>query len=209
MPTRKVPAPPFQPRASYPQLQFNGPALTPPTRGAPSIIARYVTLVDTPDTSQEKKAVGRFYLRDTIVPFCSDETHELRPVQNMKMASSNTLFEIVCSFLNTWKPCTMYYGITEAGLVRGVMLNQKERDVVRLGIDKMERTLRPRPMPQSIAVEFVPILRTPDDSREAVSVFVVEVIVRGAPDTLYIPSSNGCYLRDKATYHATTEEVRA
>ncbi|KAL3200359.1 hypothetical protein MRX96_013308 [Rhipicephalus microplus] len=50
---------------------------------------------------REKKAVGRFYLRDTIVPFCSDETHELRPVQNMKMASSNTLFEIVCSFLNT------------------------------------------------------------------------------------------------------------
>ncbi|KAH7986612.1 hypothetical protein HPB51_026637 [Rhipicephalus microplus] len=91
----------------------------------------------------------------------------------------------------------LYYGITEEGLVRGVMLNQKERDVVRLDIDKMERTLRPRPMPQSIAVEFVPVLRTPDDSQETVSLFVIEMIVHGAPDTLYITSRNGCYLRDK------------
>ncbi|KAH8025352.1 hypothetical protein HPB51_007498 [Rhipicephalus microplus] len=89
------------------------------------------------------------------------------------------------------------------------MLNQKERDVVRLAIDKIERTLRPRPMPQSMAVEFGPVLRTPDDSQETVSLFVVEVIVRGAPDTLYITSRNGCYLRDKATYHATTQEVCA
>ncbi|KAH8025353.1 hypothetical protein HPB51_007499 [Rhipicephalus microplus] len=40
---------------------------------------------------EEMKAVGRFYQRDTIVPFRSNETHELRPVQNMQIASSDTL----------------------------------------------------------------------------------------------------------------------
>ncbi|KAL3171902.1 hypothetical protein MRX96_013481 [Rhipicephalus microplus] len=142
------------------------------------------------------KAVGCFYQRDTILPFRSEETHEPRPIQNMQMTSSDTLSNIVCSFLNTWKPCTVYYGITEEGLVRGVMLNQKQ-DVVHLGIDKMECTLQPCPMPRSIAVEFVPVLRTPDDSQETVSLFVIEMIVHGAPDTLYITSKNGCYLCDK------------
>ncbi|KAH7977190.1 hypothetical protein HPB51_026958 [Rhipicephalus microplus] len=143
------------------------------------------------------KAVGCFYQRDTIVPFHSEETHEPQPIQSMQMTSSDTLSNIVCSFLNTWKPCTVYYGITKESLVGGVMLIEKERDVVCLAIHKMERTLRPHPMPQSIAVEFVPVLCTPDDSQETVSLFVIEMIVRGAPDSLYITSRNGCYLRDK------------
>lgn len=157
----------------------------------------------------EKNAAGRFYRRDSLVPFRSDETHELRPVRNMRVASTRTLTKVACSFLNSSKPCTVYYGISREGLVHGVMLNRRERDALRLGVDMMERDLRPRPMLESIGIEFVPVLRTPTDSRETASCFVVEVMVRGAPDTLYTTSDGHCYLRDgDMTYQATTQDVR-
>ncbi|XP_049515506.1 uncharacterized protein LOC119436666 isoform X4 [Dermacentor silvarum] len=157
----------------------------------------------------EKNAAGRFYRRDSLVPFRSDETHELRPVCDMRKASTRTLTKVACSFLNSSKPCTVYYGISREGLVHGVMLNRRERDALRLGVDMMERDLRPRPMLESIGIEFVPVLRTPTDSRETASCFVVEVMVRGAPDTLYTTSDGRCYLRDgDMTYQATTQDVR-
>ncbi|XP_037518385.1 uncharacterized protein LOC119395173 [Rhipicephalus sanguineus] len=158
----------------------------------------------------EKKAVDRFYQRGSLVPFRSDQTHELRPVRSMRMASARTLSKVACSFLNSWKPCIVYYGISREGLVHGVMLNHKERDCLRQGVDCMASNLRPRLMPQSITVEFVPVLRTPDDSRETVSCFVVEVMVRGAPDTMYTTSCGDCYLRaGDMSYQATTQDVRA
>ncbi|KAH6946594.1 hypothetical protein HPB50_014152 [Hyalomma asiaticum] len=158
----------------------------------------------------EKKAAGRFYQHGSLVPFRCDETHELRPVRTMQMASLSTLAKVVCSFLNSWKLCIVYYGISREGLVHGVMLNHRERDSLRLGIDDMTRRLRPCLMPQSIDVEFVPVLRTREDSRETVSCFVVEVKVRGAPDTMYTTSDGNCYLRDgDMSYQATTQDVRA
>lgn len=158
----------------------------------------------------EKKAAGRFYQHGSLVPFRCDETHELRPVRTMQMASLSTLAKVVCSFLNSWKLCIVYYGISREGLVHGVMLNHRERDALRLGIDDMTRRLRPCLMPQSIDVEFVPVLRTREDSRETVSCFVVEVKVRGAPDTMYTTSDGNCYLRDgDMSYQATTQDVRA
>ncbi|XP_065300989.1 uncharacterized protein [Dermacentor albipictus] len=158
----------------------------------------------------EKNAAGRFYWRDSLVPFRSDQTHELRPVRNMRMASTRTLSKVACSFLNSWQPCTVYYGISREGLVRGVILNHRERDALRQGVDMMVGGLRPRLMPQSIAIEFVPVLRTSKDSRETVSCFVVEVMVRGAPDTVYTTSDGDCYLRaGDMSYQATTQDVRA
>lgn len=157
----------------------------------------------------ERNAAGRFYRLDSLVPFRSDETHELRPVRNMRMASSRTLSKVACSFLNSSKPCTVYYGISREGLVHGVMLNQRERDFLRQGVDIMVCGLRPCLMPQSIAIEFVPVLRTPTDSRETASCFVVEVMVRGAPDTIYTTSNGDCYLRDgDKSYQATSQDVR-
>ncbi|KAL3257129.1 hypothetical protein MRX96_046523 [Rhipicephalus microplus] len=59
---------------------------------------------------------GRFYIRGTLVPLRSDDTHELQSVGSMKDASARTLVNVACSFLNTWKPCSIYYGISPDGL---------------------------------------------------------------------------------------------
>ncbi|KAH8034048.1 hypothetical protein MRX96_057145 [Rhipicephalus microplus] len=56
--------------------------------------------------------------------------------------------------MNTWKPCSIYYGISPGGFVHGVKLNRKERDALRCGVDFMVGYLRPYPTCTSIGVVF-------------------------------------------------------
>ncbi|KAL3201813.1 hypothetical protein MRX96_053478 [Rhipicephalus microplus] len=153
---------------------------------------------------------GRFYIRSTLVSLRSDETHELRPLGSMKQASARTLANLVCSFLNTWKPCSIYYGISLDGFVRGVMLNHEERDALRRGIDFMVGNLRPHLTSTSIGVEFVPVLRHAADKPEEAHHYVVEVWVRGVHPVTYTTSDGECYLREgDMSYRAGSDDVRA
>ncbi|CAN7991221.1 unnamed protein product [Ixodes hexagonus] len=153
---------------------------------------------------------SHFYLRRTLVDFGCDDTHELRPVTNMRLASLRTLAKVVCSFLNTWRTCTIYYGITRDSLVQGVFLNHAERDALRLGIDSMVNYLRPRLVPSSIAVEFVPVLQHAQEVSVGSPKYVVEVRVCGVQQTMYTTSDGMCYLRQGSlTYEATANDVRS
>lgn len=152
---------------------------------------------------------GRFYLRGTLADFGCDGTHELRPLPNMKQASARTLAKIFCSFLNTWRPCTIYYGITRDHFVRGVSVNHEERDGLRRGVDFMVGNLRPHLTSSSYSVEFVPVLRSPEDPPESSFKSVMEVRVCGVPQTVYTTSDGECFLREgSCTYQATTHNVR-
>lgn len=152
----------------------------------------------------------RFYIRAMLVDLRSDETHEVRPVASMKQASARTLANVACSFLNTWKPCSIYYGISADGYVRGVILSQEDRDALRRGIDFMVGNLRPHLTSTSFGVEFVPVLRHAADKPEEAHHFVVEVWVRGVYRTVYTTSDGDCYLRaGDMSYQAGTYDVRA
>ncbi|KAH7976135.1 hypothetical protein HPB52_008760 [Rhipicephalus sanguineus] len=153
---------------------------------------------------------GRFYIRGMLVPLRSDGTREVRPVERIKKASARTLANIACSFLNTWKPCSIYYGISPEGFVRGVMLNQKERDDLRCGVDFTVGNLRPHLTSTSFGVEYVPVLRHAADKPEEAHHFVVEVWVRGVHGIVYTTSDGDCYLREGGvSYQAGTHDVRA
>uniref|UniRef100_V5H9Y7 Schlafen AlbA-2 domain-containing protein n=2 Tax=Ixodes ricinus TaxID=34613 RepID=V5H9Y7_IXORI len=152
---------------------------------------------------------AHFYLRSSLVDFDCDDTHELRPVTNMKLASVRTLAKLVCSFLNTWQACTIYYGITRDRFVQGVHLDHAERDALRLGIDAMVKGLQPRLIPSSISVEFVPVLRYAGEIPPGNPKYVVEVQVCGVPQTVYTISNGTCYLREGGlTYEARANSVR-
>ncbi|KAL3195531.1 hypothetical protein MRX96_045585 [Rhipicephalus microplus] len=153
---------------------------------------------------------GRFFIRGTLVPLRSDETHELRPVGSKRLASARTLAKLVCSFLNTWKPCSVYYGISLDGYVRGVMLNREERKALRHGIDFIVGNLRPHLTSSSIGIEFVPVLRHAADKPEEVQHYVVEVWVRGVHHVLYTTVDRQCYLREgDKSYQVRSYHVRA
>lgn len=155
-------------------------------------------------------AGGRFYLHATGVPVAQDNRHELRPLSSMRLASSRTLAKLACSFLNTWRPCTIFYGISREGHVHGVPLTLRERDTLRQSVDLTMSSLGPRLPPTLFSVEFVPVLRSGAEAREGASRFVVEVHMCGAPHTLYTTREGDCYLRSGGqSYMATTMDVRA
>lgn len=155
-------------------------------------------------------STGRFYLRGALLPLRCTDTRELRAVNNMKAASARSLARVTCSFLNMWKPCTVFYGISPDGHVRGVPLSLEERDALRRGIDFMVGNLRPHPTSTSVRVEFVPALWSKLESRKEVFWYVVEVHVHGVPRTVYTLSDGDCFLRkDGETYQAHTFEIRS
>lgn len=153
---------------------------------------------------------GRYYLRGALLPLRSTETRELRALADMKDASARSLARVTCSFLNMWKPCTVFYGINPEGLVRGVFLSLEERDALRRGIDFMVGNLRPHPTSTSVSVEFVPAVYSESDPREEMSRYVVEVRVQGVPRTVYTTSDGDCFLRKGGeTYRARAFEIRS
>lgn len=160
-------------------------------------------------SGQAASGHAHFYLRSSLVDFDCDDTHELRPVTNMKLASVRTLAKLVCSFLNTWQACTIYYGITRDRFVQGVHLDHAERDALRLGIDAMVKGVQPRLIPSSISVEFVPVLRYAGEIPPRNPKYVVEVQVCGVQQTVYTISGGTCYLREGGlTHEATANSVR-
>ncbi|KAH8019559.1 hypothetical protein HPB51_019986 [Rhipicephalus microplus] len=117
---------------------------------------------------------GCFYIRRTLVPLRSDETHD------------------------------------PDGLVRGVVLNHKERDALRCGIDFVAGNLRPHLTPTSIGVELVPVLRDAADKPEKAHRYMVEVRVLGLHRVVYTTSEGECDLRENdKSYQARTFDVRA
>ncbi|KAH8039407.1 hypothetical protein HPB51_006917 [Rhipicephalus microplus] len=152
---------------------------------------------------------GRFYIRGTLVPLCSDDSHELRSVGSLKNASARTLANVACSFLNTWKPCSIYYGISPEGFVRGVRLNHEERDALRRGINLMVGSLRPQLTSTSFGADFVPVLQHAADKLDEAHHYVVEVWVRGVHRVVHTTSDGDCYLREgHKSYRAGTYDVR-
>ncbi|KAL3243901.1 hypothetical protein MRX96_019491 [Rhipicephalus microplus] len=148
--------------------------------------------------------------------FCNKRLRlELRPADRSAtvlavVASARTLCNLVCSLLNTWKPCSTYYGISPDGLVRGVVLNHKERDALRCGIDFVAGNLRPHLTPTSIGVELVPVLRDAADKPEKAHRYMVEVRVLGLHRVVYTTSEGECDLRENdKSYQARTFDVRA
>ncbi|KAK8759704.1 hypothetical protein V5799_002663 [Amblyomma americanum] len=153
---------------------------------------------------------SRFFIRGMLVPLRSDETHELRTVQSMRQVSARTLANVACSFLNMWKPCTIYYGISADGYVRGVILSNEDKDNVRTGVDFMVGNLRPHLTSSSFSVEFVPVLRSAAEPPEDAIHYVVEVHVLGVPGTVYTTWEGDCFLRENGrSYQAFTHDVRA
>lgn len=153
---------------------------------------------------------GHFYIRGMLMmPFCSDGTREFWPEKCMKKISARALSSMACSFLNTWKPCSIYFGINRDGVVLGVILTRKERDALRCGFDLAFTTLRPQLPSSSYDVKFVPVLRRATDKPEEAHLFVVQVWMCGVCDTVYTTLDQRCFLREgDRSYQAGTFDVR-
>ncbi|XP_077526802.1 uncharacterized protein LOC144138408 [Haemaphysalis longicornis] len=178
---------------------------------AASTAASLPSTAPPPPSQPPAPTNGRCYIRNSVLPLRCDETRELLAITNMKMASARVLATLACSFLNSWRPCAILYGISTDGQVRGVELTRDECTSLRRGIEFMVGNLRPRPPEGSFTVKFVPVMWNASQLPHVVAThYVVEVNLCGVPRTVYTTSDGDCFLRRGCeTCQANTFEVRA
>lgn len=80
----------------------------------------------------------RYFVRDELVPFDEDETHEFKghsnviqsqiPVWSEATKSRTRISRALCAFLNTGKGGTVYIGILDNGTVKGLHLTNYKMD---------------------------------------------------------------------------------
>lgn len=109
-----------------------------------------------------------------------------------------TLKKTICSFLNRYGG-RIYLGITDAKVVKGILLSDKHRDLLILGLYEMVRFFEPPVMNDKLlTVCFIPIK---DKQKKIIpDRYVVKVIVaQGNVDSLYSIRNDHieCYIRNQ------------
>ena len=124
-----------------------------------------------------------------------------------------TLQNQICGFLNS-QGGRLYIGITDDKYVKGVLLKNKHRDLVRNEIANYTKNFYPKCRTNKLEVSFIPVKDKNGDTYLE-NIFVVKVIVKqGDTDKLYSVTSQGikAYIRMPGqcvllSAEETTEEI--
>ncbi|KNC52157.1 tetratricopeptide repeat family protein [Thecamonas trahens ATCC 50062] len=140
------------------------------------------------------------YLYDAIIGYDEDRMHEFKAVQRARTPVrriSDYLSKYLNSLINTNGGC-VYFGVTDDGVIKGVVLNRSNRDDLRLATDRVLHDMWPPVDSSLIAIRFVPVLNAP-----AYPTFVVEFHIARGPAPVYLIGRNKptAYIRrDSSTY---------
>lgn len=119
----------------------------------------------------------RFYVKNSVVPFEEDSTHEFKGHRNISVEelppwcyipgtdrrSRKAVSRNINSFLNTGKGGTIYLGIVDDGSVKGLLLTQYQRDHVRIAVKDTLSRYTPAVPEEYYKVEIIPVIGTEQD----------------------------------------------
>lgn len=106
-----------------------------------------------------------------------------RPQNFDQTWATEMIAKYICAFLNT-DGGTLYYGIRDDHVVRGLQLDAHMRDLLRLGIDHCCNRFQPEVVSDLVAVDFQPVFLP--SGRTEKDLFVVLVrIKKGLPGVVY------------------------
>ena len=124
----------------------SGVALNPPSNHTSTC----VPFVSPP--SNEEDGDTEVLTRDYVLSESQSLTAELMDAEYLDLIAPNKLATFLCGFLNSEEGGTIYVGVKNNGLIRGVLLNRKQRDYMRQALDKVLATkLLPRVAPGRVA----------------------------------------------------------
>lgn len=135
-------------RGPYVRSMSRGPAHR--NRSASKVIKKGKTLV-LPNTNKS----NTFFL-DSQVSFFEKIQVEFK--QFMKL-DIQTAADYVCAFLNSFGG-SLYFGINDEGVVKGIPLTRKEIDTFQINLDIALRNFSPRVFPDLVKIEFHEICYT-------------------------------------------------
>lgn len=115
---------------------------------------------------------GRYYIRGETVPFEEDMVHEFKGHRNLAVeelppwtqesktekASRKAASRTINAFLNTGKGGTVYLGIIDSGVIRGIQLTQYQKDHIVGSLDDLLSRYCPPVKSHRYKVKFVPVV---------------------------------------------------
>ncbi|KAJ4455189.1 putative eIF-2-alpha kinase GCN2 [Paratrimastix pyriformis] len=134
------------------------------------------------------------YQYNAPIEFEENREHEFKAVQITKKLSEMVVHlasEYMNAFLNT-RGGTIYFGVEDNGIIKGIRVDRKMRDTLRLGIDSAVNLYRPQVDPSLYTVTFVPVVGGPFED-----LAVLQISVQKGRSPVYFtkPDRFSAYLR--------------
>lgn len=140
-----------------------------------------------------EKANG-YYLNQEVKIF-EDHYNEFK--QYYKKIESYTRY--ICAFLNV-RGGTLYLGINDQGLVKGIHLTRKKRDEFLLELDQNLKRFTPPVHADECFVSFCPIFVDVKKKKEVNDKYVIEIKVKkSCYNELYFNESGECWVKKLAS----------
>jgi predicted HTH transcriptional regulator len=101
----------------------------------------------------------KIFQYDETINVDEDQEHEFKGVQVTKQPVeqiSDYAEKYINAFLNT-NGGTIYFGVEDDGKVRGIILNRRGRDLLRLKLDNIVSSFKPQVDPNLVRVTFIPV----------------------------------------------------
>jgi len=151
-----------------------------------------------------------FYIKDTIVSFEEDETHEFKGHRNIsveeippwcRIAGSNrrsrkAVSRNINAFLNSARGGTVYLGIVDEGIVKGLQLTEHQKHHVIIAMTDLAARYKPPIQSDMYSIKFCPVLR-----REQLTVQTFEHVFDEAKQTPHvIRTSDYCWCDREAEF---------
>ena len=99
----------------------------------------------------------------------------------------------VCAFLNT-DGGTLYYGISDSGIITGIKLMRRVRDLFTVNFDVLLNRFRPSVGPDLCKIKYFNVY---NKDRQAIpNTYVIEIIVnKGSQDMIYYTHKEEAYIK--------------
>ena len=113
--------------------------------------------------------------------------------KNLFSLDINMIVNYISGFLNSYDG-TIYFGISDDGIIRGTSLTRKDIDEFLLGLDHMLRKCRPRIFPDQVNVTFHEISKDLSYKYVIVDLYVVEI-------NIYCTNNDDHYLTNEGMFY--------
>lgn len=124
----------------------------------------------------------RYYVRNSVVPFEEDFTHEFKGHRNIcvedlppwtqesktERASRRAVSRSLNAFFNTGKGGTVYLGVLDSGVVKGLQLSEYQKKHVIDSVNDVLSRYVPPVKRHRYSVKFVPVYDSMDDGKTRV-----------------------------------------
>ncbi|XP_067662364.1 uncharacterized protein [Haliotis asinina] len=165
------------------------------------------------NSGEMQTAPDRQYIYGSQVDFDNDLTHEILPTKELSKVSARTVAEVTCGMLNS-RGGTIYFGVSEDRIVRGMKISRNDRDSFRLGVDRMIMDwISPPVLYIQLELVYTPVFMAtyrpaPDDHIQVTDLYIAEIKIPPSRGTLHSVKDRCLYRFGTRTLPLTSKDVR-